>query len=165
LTRHRCDDSAVTTSIYSAQTAKRKVWQFQKNLVAFAGFSRAKFIYVFMLQEKLESNHSQSEVRFLATAETNANVMIDADIKEADTRLLERMGLDPKTAIELFYRQIIAERRLPFQSAADLTLDEKIVAAALKRNPKRVTLQTDENGNVVIDKEKHLDLCDWAVNG
>ena len=48
---------------------------------------------------------------------------------------------------------------------ARLTLEEQIVAAALKRNPKRITLPTDESGNVCIDKEKHPDIYDWAVNG
>ena len=81
------------------------------------------------------------------------------------------MGLDQTTAIDMFYRQIIAERRLPFQpvasptSLAALSLDEQIVAAALKRNPKRVSLPTDENGNVIIDKEKYPDIYDWAANG
>ena len=65
----------------------------------------------------------------------------------------------------MFYRQIITECRLPFQPAVAPTLDEQIVAAALKRNPKRVTLPNDENGSVIIDKEKHPDIYDWAVNG
>ena len=45
------------------------------------------------------------------------------------------------------------------------TLDEQIIEAALKRNPKRVTLPTDENGNVLVDKELYPDIYDWAVNG
>jgi len=78
----------------------------------------------------------------MATGKSNINVSIDADIKE-----------------------LIAERRLPFQPVASLSLDEQIVAAALKRNLKRVSLPTDENGNVLIDKEKYPDIYDWAANG
>jgi len=48
---------------------------------------------------------------------------------------------------------------------AEPTLDEQIIAAALKRNPKRVTLKTNEKGHVIIDKDLHPDLYDWAVNG
>ncbi|MCL2638866.1 MAG: hypothetical protein FWD48_10930 [Oscillospiraceae bacterium] len=51
------------------------------------------------------------------------------------------------------------------KSVAELTLEEKIIAAALKRNPKRVTLQTDEEGNVLVDKNKNPEIYDWAVNG
>ena len=107
----------------------------------------------------------------MANGKSNVNVRIDTDIKELATRLLECMGLDQTTAIDMFYRQIIAERRLPFQpvasptSLAKLSLDEQIVAAALKRNPRRISLPTDENGNVIIDKEKYPDIYDWAVNG
>ena len=50
-------------------------------------------------------------------------------------------------------------------SLATLSLDEQIVAAALKRNPRCISLPTDENGNVIIDKEKYPDIYDWAANG
>ena len=79
--------------------------------------------------------------------------------------IFERMGIDQTTAIDMYYRQVIKEQRLPFQPAAELSLDEQIVAAALKRNPKRVSLPSDDNGNVIIDKEKHPDIYEWAVNG
>ncbi|MDR1204958.1 MAG: hypothetical protein LBL26_05700 [Peptococcaceae bacterium] len=49
--------------------------------------------------------------------------------------------------------------------AAAISLDEQIVAAALKRTPKRVTLPTDADGNVFIDKEKHPDIYEWVANG
>jgi len=57
------------------------------------------------------------------------------------------------------------EHRLPFQLAVNLTLDEQIVAAALKSNLKKVELTTDEDGNVLVDKEKTPEVYDWAVNG
>ena len=96
---------------------------------------------------------------------SSVNVKIDADVKTLATHILQLMGIDQTTAIDMFYRQIIKEKRLPFQPAASLSLDEQIVAATLKRNPKRVTLPVDENGNVVVDKEQHPDIYDWAVNG
>jgi len=101
----------------------------------------------------------------MSNLKSNINVKINSDIKELAVQLLERMGIDQTTAIDMFYRQIISERRLPFQPSATLSLDEEIVAAALKRNPKRVSLPVDENGNIIIDKEKHPDIYEWAVNG
>ena len=95
----------------------------------------------------------------------NVNVKIDADIKELATQLLERMGLDQTTAIDIFFRQIITERRLPFQPVVNPTLEERIAAAALERTPKRVKLEADEAGNVLLDKELHPDIYDWAENG
>ena len=55
---------------------------------------------------------------------SNINVKIDSTIKEAATILLDRMGIDQTTAIDMFYRQIIAERRLPFQPVVAPSLEE-----------------------------------------
>jgi antitoxin component of RelBE/YafQ-DinJ toxin-antitoxin module len=63
----------------------------------------------------------------------------------------------------MFFRQIIAERRLPFQPIVNLTLDEQIIAAALKNNPQKLELKTDVNGNLLVDKEKNPEVYDWAV--
>ena len=101
----------------------------------------------------------------MANKKSSVNVKIDASVKELATQLLGRMGIDQTTAIDMFFRQIITERRLPFQPAVTLSLDEQIVAAALKRHPKRVSLPIDENGNVIIDKDKHPDIYEWALNG
>ena len=95
----------------------------------------------------------------------NVNVKIDADIKELATQFLERMGLDQTTAIDIFFRQIITERRLPFQPVVNLTLDEMIVKAALRQNPKRIKLEADKAGNVLLDKALYPDIYNWAENG
>ena len=101
----------------------------------------------------------------MTATKSTLNVKIDKSIKERVAQLLESMGLDHTTAIDMYYRQIITERQLPFQPKSSITLDEQIQMAALKRNPKRVMLQTDENGSVIIDKDSHPDIYDWAVNG
>ena len=95
----------------------------------------------------------------------NVNVKIDSDVKQLATQLLERMGLDQTTAIDIFFRQIISEKRLPFQPVVNLTLEEQIAAAALRRNPKRIKLEADAKGNVVLDKKLHPKIHDWAVKG
>ena len=105
------------------------------------------------------------EVIVVAHAKSNVNVKIDAEVKELATQLLGRMGIDQTTAIDMFFRQIIAERRLPFQPAVSPAIDEQILAAALESAPKKVELTTDADGNVLIDKELHPGIYDWAVNG
>jgi len=101
----------------------------------------------------------------MANGKTNVNVRIDTEIKELATQLLGRMGIDQTTAIDMFYRQIIAERRLPFQPAVTQTLDERITEAIWMSNPERVEVNVDDKGNILIDKDKYPDLYDWAVNG
>ena len=95
----------------------------------------------------------------------NVNVKIDAEIKELAAQFLERMGLDQTTAIDLFFRQIITERRLPFQPIVNPTLEEQIIAAVSGRSPKLVKLEADAAGTVLIEKELHPEIYDWAKNG
>jgi len=95
----------------------------------------------------------------------NINVKIDSDVKELATQLLERMGLDQTTAIDIFFRQIISEKRLPFQPVVNPTLDEQIAQAALRRNPKRIKLEADADGNIKLNKKLHPEIYNWAANG
>ncbi|MCL2365778.1 MAG: type II toxin-antitoxin system RelB/DinJ family antitoxin [Oscillospiraceae bacterium] len=101
----------------------------------------------------------------MIATKSNVNVKIDTAVKEAATALLDRMGIDQTTAIDMFYRQIIAERRLPFQPVVVPTLEEQLTAAIAKRNIPRVKLEADENGNAIVDKDTHPEIYDWAVNG
>ena len=101
----------------------------------------------------------------MTVAKSNVNVKIDSEVKELATMLLYRMGIDQTTAIDMFYRQIIAERRLPFQPVVAPTLEEQLSAAIAKKNIPRVKLEADENGNAIVDKDTHPDIYDWAVNG
>jgi DNA-damage-inducible protein J len=101
----------------------------------------------------------------MPAVKANVNVKIDPDVKTMALYLLSQMGIDQTTAIDMFFRQIIAEKRLPFQPVAALSLDERITAAVLKHNPNRISLPLDDNGNVLIDKDEHPDVYDWAVNG
>ncbi|MCL2447239.1 MAG: type II toxin-antitoxin system RelB/DinJ family antitoxin [Oscillospiraceae bacterium] len=101
----------------------------------------------------------------MAIAKSNVNVKIESDVKELASQLLARMGLDQTTAIDMFYRQIIAEQKLPFQPIVNVTLDEQLAAAIVSKNIQRVRLDTDENGHALADKSRHPDTYNWAVDG
>ena len=101
----------------------------------------------------------------MVNTKSNVNVKIDADVKELAIKLLSRMGLDQTTAIDMFFRQIIAEHRLPFQPAVNPTLDEQIAYTVIKNTSKKIELEADKDGNILVDKEQHPDVYDWAVNG
>ena len=98
-------------------------------------------------------------------AKLNVTVEIDKDVKETAIVLLGQMGLDETTAIELFYRQIIAERRLPFQPIATPSINEQIVNAIKKKNIPSYRLEADENGRLIIDENCPANIRDWAENG
>jgi DNA-damage-inducible protein J len=101
----------------------------------------------------------------MATAKAYLNIKIDKGIKETAAQLLESMGLDHTTAIDMYYRQIIKERRLPFQPESALSLNEQLTEAIRKRNTPAVRLECDDKGNLIVDKEKHPEIYDWLVNG
>ena len=101
----------------------------------------------------------------MAAKKSNVNVKIESDVKELATLFLARMGLDQTTAIDLFYRQIIAEKKLPFQPIVNPSLDEELRAAILAKNIPRARLEADSNGHVLIDPDRQAETHDWAVNG
>jgi len=98
-------------------------------------------------------------------AKSTVNVKIDSNVKQAAAALLARMGLDQTTAIEMYYRKIIAANTIPFQPEPLPTTGEQLLAAIKRKGIPNITLPADENGHAFIDKEKHPDLYDWAVNG
>lgn len=101
----------------------------------------------------------------MTTTKLNVNVKIDAAVKEQATQLLERMGIDQTTAIDMFYRQIIAERRLPFQPTVAQTYGEQILDIIKHKNIPHKTVEVDTAGHIIADKDKDPELYDWAVNG
>jgi DNA-damage-inducible protein J len=108
--------------------------------------------------------YNNIEVIIMVNEKASVNVKIDKGVKLLAMRIFEGMGIDQTTAIDMYYRQVIEENRLPFQPKP-LSLDAQLVAALEKSQPKRVTLPVDENGSLVIDKDLHPDIYDWAVNG
>ncbi|MCL2357970.1 MAG: type II toxin-antitoxin system RelB/DinJ family antitoxin [Defluviitaleaceae bacterium] len=101
----------------------------------------------------------------MVATKSNVNVKIDTTVKETAAMLLDRMGIDQTTAIDMFYRQIIAERRLPFQPVVAPTLEEQLALAIARKNIPRVKLEADENGCAIVDKDRHPEIYDWAENG
>jgi len=57
------------------------------------------------------------------------NVKIDTDVKETAAALLARMGIDQTTAIEMYYRKIIAVEALSFQPEPLPTSGQRLLAA------------------------------------
>ncbi|MCL2528613.1 MAG: type II toxin-antitoxin system RelB/DinJ family antitoxin [Defluviitaleaceae bacterium] len=101
----------------------------------------------------------------MVATKSSVNVKIDSTVKETATMLLYRMGIDQTTAIDMFYRQIIAEQRLPFQPIVAPSLEEQLAIAIARKNIPRVKLEANEDGHAIVDKDKHPEIYDWAVNG
>jgi len=47
----------------------------------------------------------------------------------------------------------------------NVEIDEQLIVATINNVHKKVELTTDENGNIMVNKEQYPDIYDWAVNG
>ena len=68
----------------------------------------------------------------------------------------------PQATLDKYRRRFVAKGDI---GSVAPTLEEQLTAAIAKRNIPRVKLEADENGHAVIDKDKHPEIYDWAVNG
>jgi len=62
-----------------------------------------------------------------------AKSRIDPELKRQAEAILEEIGLKPRAALELFYKQIIKRRAIPFPVQADSPEDDVLIPAA-RRN-------------------------------
>ena len=62
-----------------------------------------------------------------------AKSRIDPELKRQAESVLEEIGLKPRAALELFYKQIVKRRAIPFPVQADAPEDE-ILSPAARRN-------------------------------
>jgi len=58
---------------------------------------------------------------------------IDPKLKRQAEAVLEEIGLKPRAAVELFYKQIVKRRAIPFPVQADAPEDE-VLSPAARRN-------------------------------
>jgi len=93
------------------------------------------------------------------------NVKIDTDVKETAVALLTRMGIDQTTAIEMYFRKIVAVEALPFQPEPLPTNGQRLLDAIKRKGIPHKSVEVTAEGHIIIDKGKDPDLYDWAVNG
>ena len=67
-------------------------------------------------------------------AKVSTNVSLDADIKKEAQKLFAELGMDLSTAINIFIRQALRQRSIPFEITADVPNEETIRAIENVRN-------------------------------
>jgi len=71
----------------------------------------------------------------------NTNVSLDANLKKLSTRIFAELGLDFSTAINMFLKQAINHKGLPFdvclEEPNDVTLDAMDEINEMKSNTKK----------------------------
>lgn len=74
-------------------------------------------------------------------ATTNLNIRIDQDVKVAAEDIFEQLGINTRTAINMFLRQTIREKGIPFK----LTLHV----------PNETTLESFEEGKRILADQSY----------
>ena len=100
----------------------------------------------------------------MPSTKSTINIKIDADVKEAATTLLARMGIDQTIAIDMFFRKIIAVRTLPFQPEPLPTAGEQLLAAIKHKDIPHKEVEVNAEGHIIVDEDKDPELY-WAVHG
>lgn len=49
------------------------------------------------------------------TTKARLNINLDSALKEATAEMLEKLGLDFTTAINIYFNQIVKKRKIPFE--------------------------------------------------
>ena len=96
----------------------------------------------------------------MSNGKSTVNVKIDANVKEAAAALLARMGIDQTTAIEMYYRKIIAVQALPFQPEPISTTGEQLLAVIKRKSIPHKIVEVNAEGHIIADKEKDPDDVD-----
>ena len=93
------------------------------------------------------------------------HIQIDQDISAKATQLLHSMGLDMSTAMNMFLRQVVSKRQIPFAvEASETSLEEQFLQALDASDIPTYDLRFDEKGQVILDGLPE-NLVDWVVNG
>ena len=59
-------------------------------------------------------------------ASTNLNVRVDADVKKSAETVLDELGLNMSTAVNMFLRAVIREEGIPFKMSLKKPEEEEI---------------------------------------
>ena len=78
---------------------------------------------------------------------TSMNIRMDSKIKQQAQKLFAEFGLDMTTAVNMFLRQAVRERRIPFELRLNTPNPETIAAIEeiqeMKKNPNKGKSYTD----------------------
>ncbi len=76
---------------------------------------------------------SRTQLGYIGAMSAVAKSRIDPELKRQAEAVLAEIGLKPRAALELFYKQIIKRRAIPFPVQAD-SAEEEVLSPAARRN-------------------------------
>jgi DNA-damage-inducible protein J len=84
---------------------------------------------------------------------TNLSIRIERDLKDEADQMFNEMGMNLTTAITIFVRQAVRQKKIPFEIALDTSYGENISLADAREIVERVRENADVNGTANMSME------------
>ncbi len=64
----------------------------------------------------------------MATKTAMIRARVEPELKDAAENILKKLGLKPSQAITLFYKQVVLNKKVPFEISLSLKKEKKVTA-------------------------------------
>ena len=80
------------------------------------------------------------------TDTTNLSIRIDRELKNVADQIFNEMGMNLTTAITIFVRQVVRQRRIPFEIALNTNPNSSVSLADAQAAAERIWENAEQNG-------------------
>ncbi|MCL2212222.1 MAG: hypothetical protein FWB93_00095 [Oscillospiraceae bacterium] len=85
-------------------------------------------------------------------------------LKDAEV-VFNALGMNLTTGIEIYLTRVIRSEAIPFSLDATDASEKSLLEIVREKNIPIVKLEVNEKGQIIVDKDKHPEIYDWAENG
>ena len=85
---------------------------------------------------------------------TNLSIRIDRGLKSEAEQIFNEMGMNFTTAIAIFVRQVVRQKRIPFEIALDTNYGTSVSLANARAAAERVWENAEHNGTANMSMEE-----------
>ena len=84
---------------------------------------------------------------------TNLSIRIDRGLKDEADHIFNKMGMSITTAITIFIRQAVRQKKIPFEIALDADANSNISLADARAAAERIWENAEKNGTADMSME------------
>ena len=88
------------------------------------------------------------------TDTTNLSIRIDRSLKDEADQMFNEMGMNLTTAITIFVRQAVRQKKIPFEIALDASYDRNVSLADARAVVERIRENAELNGTANMSMEE-----------
>ena len=88
------------------------------------------------------------------TDTTNLSIRIDRDLKNEADQIFNEMGMNLTTAITIFVRQAVRQRKIPFEIALNANQNNSVSLTDAQAAAERIWENAEQNGTSNMDMDE-----------